>query len=415
MRRTALFLVVPLCLPAFGQSQLSEDSYTRYELLDPASNSFRIYYEVSAATPGSAYYYNTLRPGSEHSVTVVTDLATGNRLSWTVVTGKQAREGGFMEADAATEYLKVQLARPVPANSEYRLLIDKTYKDPSSYFTEGDKVVFSRSLSIPRNSVVLPRGYEIVHCNTPSQVILESDGRVLVSFLNTSPGPVQFRLEARKLRKAVAAPKPPAETLKEQAGAGRDKSRARVGYVIPERAHQTREIVYFLQQPETHSFRLYHDYTETRAGVDRYLNVVRAGSKASNPSARNLDSGKDLKVETLKGDQITARKIDIGEAVTPETEVVVIWFDPVRQGESVRLRIEETYTDPTRYLLWGEEFVWDRAFGRVSNDVVLPEGWLLTHSSIPCTVSAEDDGRIRLRFVNPRPDEIDVFIKGQRR
>jgi hypothetical protein len=320
-----------------------------------------------------------------------------------------------MEADAATEYLKVQLARPVPANSEYRLLIDKTYKDPSSYFTEGDKVVFSRSLSIPRNSVVLPRGYEIVHCNTPSQVILESDGRVLVSFLNTSPGPVQFRLEARKLRKAVAAPKPPAETLKEQAGAGRDKSRARVGYVIPERAHQTREIVYFLQQPETHSFRLYHDYTETRAGVDRYLNVVRAGSKASNPSARNLDSGKDLKVETLKGDQITARKIDIGEAVTPETEVVVIWFDPVRQGESVRLRIEETYTDPNRYLLWGEEFVWDRAFGRVFNDVVLPGGWLLTHSSIPCRVSAENDGRIRLRFVNPRPDEIDVFIKGQRR
>ena len=54
---------------------------------------------------------------------------------------------------------------------------------------------------------------------------------------------------------------------------------------LAERATQTREIGYFLQQPETHSFDLYHDYTETRAGVDKYLNVVRAGSRVSNPSA----------------------------------------------------------------------------------------------------------------------------------
>jgi len=30
-----------------------------------------------------------------------------------------------------------------------------------------------------------------------------------------------------------------------------------------ERAHHDREIVYFLQQPETHAFRLYQDYTES--------------------------------------------------------------------------------------------------------------------------------------------------------
>jgi hypothetical protein len=415
VKSLALLVTIGLCRPAFSQPQTSEDSYTRYELLEPASNSFQILYEVSAATPGSTHYYNTLRPGSEHTVAGVTDLATGKTLPWSVVSGLQARESGFTEADVATDYLKVKLAYAVPVGGEYRLLIDKTYKDPSSYFAEGDKITFTRSLSIRRNSVVLPKGYEVVYCNTPSQISLESDGRILASFVNPYPGPVQFTLEARRLTKAIVPQKPPTVNTQEQSGTGRDKSRARLGYSIPERAHQTREIVYFLQQPETHSFRLYHDYTETRVGVDRYLNVVRAGSKASSPSARNLDTGKELKVETLKGEQITARKIDIGEPVTPETEVVVIWFDPVRPGESTRLRIEETYTDPNRYLLSGEEFVWDRAFGRVFNDVVLPDGWFLTHSSIPCTLLSEADGRILLRFVNPRPDEIDVFIKGQRR
>ena len=51
---------------------------------------------------------------------------------------------------------------------------------------------------------------------------------------------------------------------------------------LGERAHQDREIVYFLQDPTTHSFSLYHDYTETREGVDKYLNIVRAGSTVSN-------------------------------------------------------------------------------------------------------------------------------------
>jgi len=54
---------------------------------------------------------------------------------------------------------------------------------------------------------------------------------------------------------------------------------------LVERAHQDREIVYFLQPPETHAFDLYHDYTESRAGTATYVNVVRAGSRASNPSA----------------------------------------------------------------------------------------------------------------------------------
>jgi hypothetical protein len=149
--------------------------------------------------------------------------------------------------------------------------------------------------------------------------------------------------------------------------------------------------------------------------VDKYLNVVRAGSTVSKPSAVVLDTGRPLATEILRGEAVTKAGLDVGEPVRPDTEVVVVRFEPVRKGESVRLRISETYTDPGRYRLEGDELVWDRAFGRPRNAVVLPAGWYLTNCSIPATVSETGDGRIRLDFWNPRPDEIPVLVTARRR
>jgi hypothetical protein len=87
----------------------------------------------------------------------------------------------------------------------------------------------------------------------------------------------------------------------------------------------------------------------------------------------------------------------------------------VRQGETVRLRIAETYTDPRSYRLDGDRLVFDRTFGRPRNAVLLPAGWSLTASAIPATVTETADGRIRLDFVNPRPDDIAVLIEARRR
>ena len=52
---------------------------------------------------------------------------------------------------------------------------------------------------------------------------------------------------------------------------------------------------------------------------------------------------------------------------------------------------------------------------RFFDAVVLPSGWTLTNSSIPVVVSELPDGRTRLDFINPRPDEIAVLITAQRR
>ena len=263
--------------------------------------------------------------------------------------------------------------------------------------------------------MVLPKGYELIKCNYPSQIILESDGKISVSFINVGPQEVPLHIEARKLPVSVdLASSTPVSKEVDPIGQGRDKSKARVNFNFQERANQTREIVYFLQQPETHAFRLYHDYTETKEGTDRYINVVRPGSKASNPSAKMLDTGKALKVETLKGEAITNKGLDIGEPVTSETEIVVIWYDAITKGQSARLRIEETYTDKNRYILEGNEFIFDRSFGRPFNTVVLPDGWFLTANAIPATVDILD-GKVSLFYVNNSPGDIDVYIKGRKK
>jgi hypothetical protein len=377
--------------------QTQADDYTRYELLAPGSAKFRIVYEVSATTPGARYFFNPIRRGSIASDERVIDRATGAPLPFETVKGTVARAAGVRGADSTQDYIRVALARPVPADGgEVRVLIDKTYEDAKTYFLEGGDIVFNRSLGIKRNAVVLPDGYELVSCNYPSQILQEPDGRIKITFWNVTPAEAPLVLRARKAAKLGAT--------KSSVPASR----------LDERAHQNREIVYFLQQPETHAFDLYHDYTESRPGVSTYLNIVRAGSTVSKPSARNLDTGEMLVHEVLVGDAITRAKLDVQD-VTPATEVVVFRFPAVKAGQAIRLRMFETYTDTARYKLTGDELVWDRGFGRPANAVVLPAGWMLTNSSIPATVSTLPDGRIRLDFLNPRPDEIQVLITARRR
>ena len=381
--------------PNSAAAQLESDGYSSYELLAPGSGKFRILYEVSATTPGATYYFNPIRKGSRASDERVVDLATGKPLQFAVVGGDEARRSGLPDADLEGEYVRVALARPVPAGGgEGRILIDKTYEDAKSYYLEGETIVFERSLGIDRNSIVLPRGYRLVSCNVPAQVLQDADGRIRISFWDVSAAAAPLVLKARPSAPAAGRSSIPKERL-------------------VERAHQTREIVYHLQQPETHRFDLHHDYTETKPGTTTYVNIVRPGSRVDNPSGLNLDTGAPLRAQVLRGAAVS-RAAPETEGVTAETEAVVFSFAAVPPGGSARLRIAETYTDPERYKLVGDELVWDRSFGRAANAVVLPAGWALTNSSMPAIANELADGRIRLDFLNPRPDELRVLITARR-
>src|SRR5258706_4393008 len=107
---------------------------------------------------------------------------TGEALRFEVVRGGEACKDPLMpDADLAGNYIKVQLARAVPAEGQGRILIVKTYEDAKSYFREGETIGFNRSLGIRRNKVVLPAGFELVGCNVPSQVLPEADRRIAIS------------------------------------------------------------------------------------------------------------------------------------------------------------------------------------------------------------------------------------------
>jgi hypothetical protein len=219
---------------------------------------------------------------------------------------------------------------------------------------------------------------------------------VQVSFWNATPAAAPLIVRARR---GGAPPGPSSQA-------------------IGERAHQDLAIVYSLREPQTHTFDLYHDLTEDRPGMDHHINVVRTGSKASNPQARILDTGETLKAEPIHGAAaIAAAHLDptqLPDDLGPDSDIIVFRFKPVQAHGSVRLRISETYTDPERYRLIGEELYWHRSFGRAANAVILPQGWTLTGSSIPAAVTETRDGRTRLDFINGRPDDIDVLLTARR-
>jgi len=417
MRRvSAVALLLMFVARPVGAQNRAEDEYTRYELLAPETNSFRITYDVSAVTPGAKYFFNPIRKGSQASDESVVDLMTGAALAFKEVSGQDARGAGLGDADLDTRYIQITLARPVPNGGQARIRILKTYKDAASYFREGDAIVFKRALGIRRNAVVLPKGFELVGASIPVQVIQENDGRITASFMHSYPGEAPLAISARPLKNPAAsgdaaccAAPPAAAPDALPAPTPLDQIR------VTERAVQDREIVYFLKPPETHAFSLYHDYTASREGEHQYVNVVRTGSTVSDPSAMILDTGESLKTRTLTGADIAREHIEIPDRVEPDTEVVLIPFTPVAKGTSIRLRISETYTDPARYALVNGQLMWRRSFGRNRNDMVLPDGWYLTTSSIPAVITQEPDGRIRLSFWNGRPDNVDVFVKGRRR
>lgn len=184
---------------------------------------------------------------------------------------------------------------------------------------------------------------------------------------------------------------------------------------VSERAYQDREILYELQPPESHAFRITHDYTARKQGEQYYFNIVRAGSHVTDPESIDLDSGEILKWEVISGKQAKERKFSV-EQVSDDSEIVVTHLArPLATGATNRIRLKETYTDSKSYYVDGDELVWDRTFGRLRNTVVLPPGWYLTAMSSPATIQTLPDGRVSVYVVNPRNDDVRVYLRARRR
>nr|HEV7954069.1 hypothetical protein [Candidatus Acidoferrales bacterium] len=182
------------------------------------------------------------------------------------------------------------------------------------------------------------------------------------------------------------------------------------------RAEQDLEITYWLQDPSTHQFKISHDFTLSRVGQKYAHSFVRAGS-AVNPDSKmfNADTGKELKTYTVTGKEVNDLKY-YPNPTAPDSVVVQGDLDhPIAEGESVRIRVEETYTDAVGYTMDKDELVWKRTLGRPLNLVTLPAGWMLTSLNVPAIISLDDQGRVLMRFTNIRNGDIDVTIRAKRR
>jgi len=182
------------------------------------------------------------------------------------------------------------------------------------------------------------------------------------------------------------------------------------------RAEQDREITYWLLAPETHQFHISHDFTVTLIGQKSVHSFVRKGSVVT-PDAKmtDLDTGKQLKTYTVTGKEVNGLGY-YPDPVEPDSVVVQGDLDhPIAEGQSTRIRVEETYTDPVGYVVKEGELVWTRTLGRPVNFVTLPPGWMLTSVNIPAVVLLDSEGRVLLRFTNTRNDELAVVIKARKR
>ncbi|HKR96677.1 MAG TPA: hypothetical protein VJW55_14975 [Candidatus Angelobacter sp.] len=182
------------------------------------------------------------------------------------------------------------------------------------------------------------------------------------------------------------------------------------------RAEQDREISYWLLEPSTHQFKISHDFTVTRVGQKSVHSFVRKGSVVS-PDAKmiDLDTGKQLKTYTVTGKEVNALGY-YPEQVDPESVAVQGDLEhAVGEGQSTRVRVQETYTDPVGYVVQDGELVWTRTLGRPLNYVTLPAGWMLTSVNTPAVITLDDEGRIKLRFTNTRNGDLAIVLKARKR
>src|SRR5229473_2799468 len=170
--------------------------------------------------------------------------------------------------------------------------------------------------------------------------------------------------------------------------------------------------LYELLPPETHQFAITYDVTATREGAPFFFNPIRPGSVATKERVIERSTGKELKFEVVNGK--AAKATGLVPAETSDKAEFIKVHLPGPKGGETRIRIFKTYTDAPSYTLTDGQLVFVRPLGIKRNVVVLPKGWELVQCASPGIVSTDDDGRVRVSFLNDRDDQLPVKIVARR-
>ena len=361
IRRTGMGAALAVLLavaPAARETPFdAHDDYTEYQLLDPASHKFRIVSFLSQRTVGARMVLDQTRPGSEGADVSVTDPQTGQPLKF----------------DYQEHYIRAFLARPVPEGGEGRVRIEKTCLDDKSYFTQGDDVVFDRSLGVGRNAIVLPPGHTLVSSNVASQVMALPDGRVKVSFENVNAYAAAVVIRGRKTGAPVAS------SLR-----------------VVERAFDFARTLYDLQQPETHRVLVRHEFVETSPGARAMLPFL----------SRHVLTG------VVVTDMATGKPLEM--VTDPKGRAAVLSTPITNPTQSAQLRVAGTEQD-SAYRTEGGQLFFEKTLYEPRTTILLPEGWDVMTVSTPATVTTTRDGRVAIQVYNPRLEPAALSVRASRR
>lgn len=324
----------------------TQDAYTQYEILEPGSASFRIKYLPETTRAGATEIVNATRAGSEGSGIEVYDPRTGLPLEFTY-----EQQGSDPDAHA----IHAKLPFPVPEGGIGRVLIFKTYTDPATYLTNGDEIVWTRTLSGYRLGVILPSGYALTSSTIAAQLSTLPDGRLKLAFANPSGQGNDFTLHARP----AAAPFPPT--------------------TYEDMFFDDMKTLYDLDAPATGRVRVEQTYSDYRHGPAARLDSL-AYLRLGDMRVVDLDTAKPLPTRQDGGATVATLEVPI-----------------TREHQSAHIRITGTLTDG--YRADGDGLVFERELRGLRNTVLLPEGYEVQSVSESATIG-QSGGRTFVALIN---------------
>ncbi len=332
--------------PAGANANLfSQDAYTKYELLAPGSESFRITF-LPEARPGATELTNATRSGSEGGDIEVYDPRTGDPLKFTY---EPQPNGDHM--------IRAQLPMKVPEGGIGRVLIYKTYKDERTYIMNGEEIVWVRSLSGYRLGVVLPKGYAFTSANIAAQLSTTADGRLQLAFASPNAQANNLTVRAHKTPAAFTPSK------------------------YTDMFFDDIKTLYDLGDPATGTFSVEQTYSDYRKGA------------AASIDAMNYLALKDLKVIDLDTAKPLVTKT-VAKKTTAALEV------PIKNDrQSAHLKVTGAVTDGS-YKLVNGDIVFTRTLKGLRNTILLPAGYEVSACSQSGTLGRTRDGRAFVALIN---------------
>jgi hypothetical protein len=372
-----LLVIISTARLAAAQNQpfYSHDNHTEYDLLDPSTHRFAIVYFLTERRVGATVVLNQTRSGSAGSDIAVFDPMSGDPLKFEYLTGAElSADGTPGRFDPQEHYIRAHLPRPVREGSEGRVKILKTYMDEKSYFSQGEDIVFTRSLGIARNAIVLPKDYNLVSSNVAAQILALSDGRLKISFEHANGYAADVTIRARKRGASVHS-----------------------NDAVADRNFDFSKTLYDLDSPDSHRIAVTHEYVETRAGPRSRIDFLDR-TPLTNIAVTDVDTGVALKTALEK----SATFATLATALA-------------KPSQSARVRVTGTLTDPG-YTVADGLLAWERTLRAPRSTILLPSGWEVTSVSVPCTVSTQTDGRVAFQIFDGRPvDGVHVAIRASKR